>query len=279
MESSRRSGLRMLSTTWKAGGARLVADRIRARTVRDLGRVRRRFWPTPLESLLDSRWTVVRCAADAAALSILHSQQGGASNGEIEGVVSEARSRLAMLKAGTAKRQSPFSEEYDVEDESALLLYALVRLFTPKIVVETGVARGISTAMILMAMQQNSVGHLHSVDITEDVGQAVPAEIRDRWTLWIAEESEDARTFLEQSMSQIGAPDIFLHDSDHSPTNQSFEYKLALSLLSPHGLLLSDDVEGNSPLVEDLPADWTVLALVDSRKCFGVAIPPFLGSP
>lgn len=279
MESSRRSGLRMLSTTWKVGGVRLVAERIRARTVRDLGLVRRRFWPTPLESLLDSRWTVVRCAADAAALSILHSQQMTASNGAIEGIVNEARSRLAMLKAGIAERQSPYSEEYDVEDESALLLYALVRLFTPKIVVETGVARGISTAMILMAMQRNSLGHLHSVDITEDVGQAVPADIRNRWTLWTAEASMDTRTFLEQCIMQIGSPDIFLHDSDHSPTNQSFEYKLALSVMHPRGLLLSDDVEGNSPLAEDLPANWTLIALVDSRKCFGVAVPPFLGLP
>ena len=39
-----------------------------------------------------------------------------------------------------------------------LMLYLLVRKFRPEIVIETGVARGISSAYMLLAMQQNGTG-------------------------------------------------------------------------------------------------------------------------
>jgi len=45
------------------------------------------------------------------------------------------------------------------------LLYALVRVFQPEVVVETGVGPGGSSAFILNALERNGFGHLYSIDL------------------------------------------------------------------------------------------------------------------
>lgn len=45
------------------------------------------------------------------------------------------------------------------------LLYAICRIMKPDIVVETGVAQGVSTAFILKALSANNAGGLFSIDL------------------------------------------------------------------------------------------------------------------
>jgi predicted O-methyltransferase YrrM len=45
------------------------------------------------------------------------------------------------------------------------LCYAMCRLLRPKIAVETGVGYGWTTIFILLALEKNGVGHLHSVEL------------------------------------------------------------------------------------------------------------------
>jgi predicted O-methyltransferase YrrM len=44
------------------------------------------------------------------------------------------------------------------------LLYAICRILLPRIVVETGVASGFSSASMLQALEDNEVGELYSID-------------------------------------------------------------------------------------------------------------------
>ena len=43
--------------------------------------------------------------------------------------------------------------------------YAAIRSLRPEVVVETGVANGVSTAYLLLALDQNGKGILHSIEI------------------------------------------------------------------------------------------------------------------
>ncbi len=141
-------------------------------------------------------------------------------------------------------------------------LYALLRSVRPKVVVETGVANGFSTAFSLLALQSNGTGHLHSIDLPREVGREydsgtfyegegragippgsepgwlIPQALKERWTLILGRSQDELPPLLER----LGAVDIFMHDSEHSFDCMWFEFNAAWPALRPGGLLLSDDV-------------------------------------
>jgi predicted O-methyltransferase YrrM len=132
------------------------------------------------------------------------------------------------------------------------LLGALVSLMRPSVVVETGVALGFTTATILAAMRNNERGHLYSVDLPavqygheRETGSAVPAELRDRWTLVLGR----SRKVLPPLLRDVEPVDLFLHDADHAYSAQLHEYRTAWPHLRPGGVLVSDDV-GNPAFIE-----------------------------
>ncbi len=129
-----------------------------------------------------------------------------------------------------------YPDYFAVEADSAMLLYAIVRAHQPNVMVETGVANGFSTAVILAAMHANGKGELHSFDIADDVGAFV--RDRDHWTLHIRE-----------PLPAIPI-DVFFHDSDHSYAHQTAEYVHAWEHLRPGGLLLSDDIDGSCAFID-----------------------------
>lgn len=159
-------------------------------------------------------------------------------------------------------------ERYDAQGYR-LMLYLLVRKYRPAVVVETGVAQGLSSAFILSAMLENGMGHLYSIDLparmagqnTEskqsdpmfklsdgqthapyEVGYIVPDYLRDRWTLIL----DDARQVLPSLLQKLKTIDVFYHDSLHTYEHMKFEFETAWPYLKQGGLLLSDDVLWNN---------------------------------
>jgi hypothetical protein len=127
-------------------------------------------------------------------------------------------------------------------------LYAVVRAFKPNVIVETGVASGISSAHILRALAANGRGALYSIDLPNvqegsglpegrTSGWIVPDSLRGRWKLQIG----DTRKLLPELLATLDRVDLFLHDSDHSYEGMSFEFELAFPKLAAGGLLMSDD--------------------------------------
>lgn len=166
---------------------------------------------------------------------------------------------------------------HDGTAELATLVHALVRLRKPARVVETGVARGVTSAAILDAMRHNQAGHLWSLDLPglgkgyrEQVGASVPAALRDRWTLAFG----PSAVALPALLGKAAPVDLFIHDSAHTYRNMRFEFEEAAKNLAPGGLIVSDDVCNDSLLefVEERgwrlvtvrqskPAPWTYIGL------------------
>jgi predicted O-methyltransferase YrrM len=126
----------------------------------------------------------------------------------------------------------------------------------PAHVVETGVARGISSATILTAMRQNGIGHLYSIDLpplrssgANEIGAAVAPELRDRWTYVRG----SARRRLPELVRGIGSVDLFVHDSLHTYGNMRFEFQTVWPALSSHGIVMADDIESN-PAFDEVSA-------------------------
>jgi len=132
-------------------------------------------------------------------------------------------------------------------------IYVITRALAPNTVVETGVASGASSFTILLALEKNKKGALHSIDLPnqdplavlpegKEPGWVIPEELRNRWTLTLGRTQERLRPLL----CELKIIDIFLHDSEHTYETMTFEFSNIWPYLRDGGILLSDDIYSNN---------------------------------
>jgi predicted O-methyltransferase YrrM len=139
----------------------------------------------------------------------------------------------------------------DATAELQRVIEIVVRALRPETMVETGVAHGYTSAAALGSMAEVGHGRLISIDLPsmrhdgvpdDEIGSAVPRELRERWTLRLG----PSRRLLEPLLREVGDIDVFLHDSDHTHAAQLSEYRTAWRFLRPGGVLISDDVQNTA---------------------------------
>lgn len=152
-----------------------------------------------------------------------------------------------LLRARTLA--SPDRHNCDVEPRYGRRLgwYALVRATKPRVVVETGVDRGLGTAVIAAALRRNAAegypGIVHATDIVPECGHLLAEPYKSFCRVWIGDSVETLKKFKEPV-------DIFLHDSDHRPEYEWAEFLAITSCLHPSSLVLSDNSQQTSKLFE-----------------------------
>ncbi|HEX6708861.1 MAG TPA: class I SAM-dependent methyltransferase [Rubrobacter sp.] len=188
------------------------------------------------------------------------------------------RRLLEDIRGGDA-----FSPRWAADSRLARLCYVLCRLIRPSIVIETGVAYGVSSAFVLRALEENGQGTLHSVDLPplrreyeRYWGIAVPDDLKGRWEL---HRGASARV-LPRLLEEKGMVDLFLHDSLHTYRNMRREFDTVWSHLRNGGALLADDVERNrafGELQRKRPALWRVVHDREESPLHGRAAPIVIG--
>jgi len=183
----------------------------------------------------------------------------------------------ALRQRMTAK--GPFSVVHNADPVFARLCYALVRALRPKLGVETGVCYGVTSAYVLQALSVNRDGQLHSIDLPplgkngdDFVGWFVPQELRSRWMLHRGQSSR----LLPPLLAGVDTIDLFIHDSLHTYRNMTHEFRFAWAALRAGGVLVSDDIEGNSAFAELATAPDVLYSVVmpqgDKGALLGVAV-------
>ena len=137
----------------------------------------------------------------------------------------------------------------DGDSELVRAIWCVTRHLRPTRVVETGVARGVTTRFILEALERNGAGRLWSIDqpppldpeLNREVGAALEEHCCNRWS-YIRGSS---RRRLPGLLASLGQIDLFLHDSIHTEYNTSFELDQAWSVLRPGGVVVVDDIDLN----------------------------------
>ena len=177
----------------------------------------------------------------------------------------------------------PFSLRWAADSRFARLCYLSCRLIKPEVIVETGVAYGVSSAFILRAIEENGRGTLHSVDLPplrreykKFWGIAVPDALRDRWRL---HRGSSARV-LPRLLEKTRTVDLFVHDSLHTQKNMRREFDAVWPHLRNGAVLLADDVERNrafGELQQKSPALWRVVEDRESSPLHGRAAPVMFG--
>ena len=181
------------------------------------------------------------------------------------------------------RHEDTFVPRWAADSVMACLCYLACRLIEPEIVVETGVAYGVSSAYILAALRETGRGTLHSVDLPPlrrkyetFWGIAVPDELRDRWRLYRGSSASILPLLLEET----GTIDLFVHDSLHTRRNMRREFDTVWPCLRDGALLLADDVERNrafGELRQKAPDLWRVVEDREVSPLHGNAAPVVFG--
>jgi hypothetical protein len=181
--------------------------------------------------------------------------------------IEQVRERFHAELPPTTARGRPLSFGMLAKGASGRL-YSLIRKLQPQELVETGVCNGVSTSVILLALEHNGSGRLWSIDYPEysdgsvldfsdtkggavvpagkQPGWMVPDHLRHRWELTIGKSQEQLPPLLER----LGSVDYFMHDSEHSYECMRFEMGLAADHLKPNSLLVVDDSSWNTAFAD-----------------------------
>jgi methyltransferase family protein len=193
----------------------------------------------------DTRWaSTLREAVTASA--------GGDEDAGFDEVWREIQDAFVELHLPFGR--ATFGGWDDGDSALARATWSVVRRLRPLVVVETGVGRGVTTRVILEALERNGQGHLWSIDVppllerelAKETAVIVPESRMKRWTFV----QGSSRRRLESLVAELGYVDVFLHDSFHSARNLLFEWETVFPHLRRPGVLLADDVDRNAALAE-----------------------------
>lgn len=160
--------------------------------------------------------------------------------------------------------------------ELATACYLLTRLMRARVVVETGVANGVTSCFMLHAMDLNGTGRLVSLDlpaltpgVERSIGMAVPNRLRSRWQLILG----DSRALLPRVVQDAGPLDVFVHDSEHAYTTMISEFTTVWPFMRHGGVLVSDDLNNDAFLDFAERVRRQPLVVVQGKKSpFGLLI-------
>lgn len=160
-----------------------------------------------------------------------------------------------------------YRNNFDCEIGLATFLYSYILTVRPTCVIETGVANGITTNVMMRALEITG-GTLHSFDIDEKTANVYVG--KGNWKFHLL--TGNYEKCLTEMVSNLGKTDLWVHDSNHGYSWQSFEYELAAHNLNSHGILVSDDIDSSTAwglATEHLFVKS--IGVFDRRKFFGVA--------
>jgi hypothetical protein len=134
----------------------------------------------------------------------------------------------------------------DAESSLCRAAWCVARHTRPEVVIETGVAHGVTSRVLLEALRQNNFGHLWSIDLPFPFDRRVHAETgavitdacRSRWSYLEGSSSQRLPPLVEE----VRHVEMFVHDSLHTADNTLFEMEQAASVMSPGGAMLVDDI-------------------------------------
>jgi len=158
-------------------------------------------------------------------------------------------------------------------------IWCIVAHVRPARVVETGVAHGLTSRVVLDGLARNGSGHLWSIDLPAvdsalhpEIGIAVPAGLRSGWTYLPG----TSRERLPRLLAELGKIDVFIHDSLHTGRNQLFELESAWAALRPGGVAVVDDIDHSLAFRTFLdhvrPRRWLAAGHVAGSGLWGAAV-------
>jgi hypothetical protein len=125
--------------------------------------------------------------------------------------------------------------------------YALVRAMKPKVVIETGVEKGMGAMVLCAALLRNRdegvQGRYYGTDIDRGAGLLFCEPYRGMGEILYGDSIESLSS-LQQSV------DIFINDSDHSADYEGREYRVVAPKLTERAVILGDNAHVTDELLK-----------------------------
>lgn len=189
----------------------------------------------------------------------------------------------AGLAAAAAETEVQVGAGHDADGDLAHIVWCAIRHMAPERVLETGVARGVTSVLALRALSRSGdgTGRLWSIDLPPMMPgwheQSKVLVDEAAWPDWTYVRGSSRRT-MTRTCTAMQTIDIFVHDSLHTPQTMKYEFEKAWPYMRTGGLLVSDDVEGNSAFVDFVKAQgvqrWFTAPKAGKAGLFGVAFKP-----
>jgi hypothetical protein len=150
------------------------------------------------------------------------------------------------IRAGVRNAADGRFADAEVRFGRRLGWYALIRALKPRVVVETGVDKGLGACVITAALIRNaddgSPGEYYGTDIDPRKGYLLSGEYARYGKILYG----DSIASLDALDRQI---DLFINDSDHSSAYEKREYEVIEPKLSPGAIVLSDNANVTDELL------------------------------
>lgn len=125
--------------------------------------------------------------------------------------------------------------------------YALTRVLKPKIVIETGVEKGLGSCVLTAALEKNAKegypGYYYGTDINPKAGFLLGGKFAKYGEILVGDSINSLKKFDKQI-------DLFINDSDHSADYEYEEYLTIKDKLSDKGIILGDNAHCTTKLLE-----------------------------
>lgn len=144
-------------------------------------------------------------------------------NHVVEAIKSSPYTAFADFRTGFAKR---------------LGWYAFVRILKPRVIVETGIDKGLGAVILCAGLLRNKAegheGEYYGTDINPEAGYLLTGKYKAVGHILYGDSIKSLQSFDKQI-------DLFINDSDHSATYEYNEYQTIKPLLTEKGVILGDN--------------------------------------
>ena len=151
------------------------------------------------------------------------------------------------IRESTSKSNFKNLADSEIEFSRRLGWYICVRLLKPKILVETGVDKGLGSVVLIRALMRNKEegfsGYYYGTDINPEAGYLLNGDYNNYGEILYGDSIET----LNKMTSEV---DLFINDSNHSAEYEYKEYLAIKNKLSKAAIILGDNSHSTDKLVK-----------------------------
>ncbi len=138
----------------------------------------------------------------------------------------------------TTKSDLAFMADAQVRFGRRIGWYATVRAVKPRVIVETGVDKGLGSCILTAALRKNKEegfdGKYYGTDINPEAGYLLSGEYAEFGRILYGDSLQSLANLADEI-------DLFINDSDHSADYEYREYLTVCRKLSHHAIVLGDN--------------------------------------